>query len=152
MMGMEDTALGPDNEIKKALADFASRVPIWSVTAYTLDGYIIGHKPSYGAIPEGIEQVISSMSSGLITIAEDFLRLIDATRQFGQVLVDAKDEYGGVTFSILLRLAAENVLLTCIFPHETPLGLVTFEVETLCQSIAEIVGNWSVKVHEDTLT
>jgi predicted regulator of Ras-like GTPase activity (Roadblock/LC7/MglB family) len=151
-MSMEDMTLGPDNEIKKAIAEFSSKVPIWSVTAYTLDGYIIGHKMSFEGIPEGIEQVISSMSSGLITIAEDFIRLIDGAKQFGQLLVDAKDDTGNVTFSIILRHAAENVLLTCIFPHHTPLGLVTFEIEALCQDISEIVGNWSIKVHEDTLT
>ncbi|MEM2142209.1 MAG: hypothetical protein QXS20_09085 [Candidatus Thorarchaeota archaeon] len=151
---MNDTGeiVGPGAIVTRLLGEFAARVPVWSVTAFTVDGYVVGNKLSEDRIPETVAPVISSMSAGLITIAEDFIRLVDGAKVFGQILVDSRDAQGGLAFSIILRHVAQNLLLSCIFPHSTPLGLVTFEIETLCQELSEAVRGWDTKLHEQSLT
>ncbi len=144
--------VGPMADISRRLAEFVSRVPVWSVTAFTVDGYVVGHRVTSDKIPDTIEMVVSSMSAGLITIAEDFIRLVDRTKIFRQILVDSQSTQGGESFSIILKHAAQNLLLTCIFPHTVPLGLVTFEVDVLCQELAEVVAGWDTKLHAESLT
>ncbi len=140
-------------QIRVKLSDFEMRVPVWGLTVFTIDGYIIAHRLFYNGIPEDIGIAISSMSAGLITIAENFIRVVASQNSFRQVLVDSIDEVGReLSFSILLKNVAENVLLACIFPSTTQLGLVTFEVENLSNEISEIVGQWDIKLHEDTVT
>ncbi len=152
MMNLGDTELFPVQQIRQKLAEFELRVPVWGLTVFTVDGYIIAHKLFYEGMPESIETAISAMSSGLITISEDFIKMIDSQKMFQQVLVDSEDFGGDVSFSILLKHIAENVMLACIFPNTSQLGLVTFEIENLSRAIVEIVNNWDVKLHEDTVT
>ncbi len=152
-MSEEGNDIPPVKQIRAKLSDFEMRVPVWGLTVFTIDGYIIAHRLFYNGIPEDIGMAISSMSAGLITIAENFIRVVASQNLFRQVLVDSIDEVGGgVSFSILLKNVAENVLLACIFPSTTQLGLVTFEVENLSNEISEIVGQWDIKLHEDTVT
>ncbi len=151
---MSDDQIGipPVNMIKNELAEFESRVPAWGLTVFTIDGYIIAHSSSSQKIPEGIEYAVSSLSAGLITISEDFIRMVDSEKMFREVLVDSIDLGGDFAFSILLRTIADNVMLACIFPRTTPLGLITFEIDNLTDKIREIVGEWDVKLHSETLT
>ncbi len=151
MIQEEGVVVPPVQKIRSLLADFESRVPVWGLTIFTVDGYILAHRLFYEQMPQNIEMVVSSMSAGLITISEDFIRLVDATKNFRQVMVEA-EEAGCVSFSILLKHIAENVMLACIFPSELQLGLVTFEIENLCRDIIEIVNLWDVKLHEETVT
>ena len=144
-------AIPPVQQIQSNLVDFNTRVSIWGVLVFTIDGYVIAHYSS-GQIPEGIEMAVSSMSAGLITISEDFIRIIDASKEFKTVLVDSGDEVGSPGFSVLLGNVAENVLIACIFPHTTQLGLLTFEMENLRTRIREIIDAWDVKLHSETLT
>ncbi len=148
----EDDVVPPVKEIRDQLSSFEMKVPVWGLTVFTVDGYIIAHKLFYDAMPAEIEIAVSSMSAGLITISEDFIRIVDSGNKFRQVLVDSEDTVGTVSFSILLRTIAENVLLACIFPNSTKLGLVTFEIENLSNSIVDIVNRWDVKLHADTVT
>ncbi len=142
----------PVQEIQGKLAEFEMRVPVWGVILFTVDGYIIAQKLFYDKMPENVEMAVSAMSAGLITISEDFIKMVDATKQFRQVLVDAEDEDEAPAFSIMLKHIAENVLLTCIFPTSVQLGLVSFEVGTLSTEIKEIVNRWEVKLHDETMT
>ncbi|MFX0055193.1 MAG: roadblock/LC7 domain-containing protein [Promethearchaeota archaeon] len=148
----DDNAIPPVVQIRDLLSEFEMKVPVWGLTVFTVDGYILAHRLFYDSMPENIEMVVSSMSAGLITISEDFIRLVNASCMFRQVLVDADDENGHVQFSVLLKHVAENVMLTVIFPSSVQLGLLTFEVENLAKAINEIVGLWDVKLHEDTVT
>ena len=148
----QEQDLPPIGEIRKALNDFEQRVPVWGLTVFTVDGYILAHRLFYEAMPENLEMAVSSMSAGLITISEDFIRLVDATKNFRQVLVDAENGTDTETFSILLIHVAENVMLACIFPTSVQLGLVTFELENLRNAINEIVNRWEVKLHDETVT
>ena len=147
----DESAIPPVMKIRTLLTEFESRVPVWGLTVFTVDGYILAHRLFYESMPENIEMVVSSMSAGLITISEDFIRLVDAAKAFRQVMVEAEDN-GCLSFSILLKHIAENVMLACIFPAELQLGLVTFEIENLCRDIVEIVNLWDVKLHEETVT
>ncbi|MHA2206413.1 MAG: hypothetical protein ACXABC_11185 [Candidatus Thorarchaeota archaeon] len=149
---IEQNDIPPIAQIRKLLADFEIRVPVWGLTVFTVDGYILAHRLFYDKMPENIEMVVSSMSAGLITISEDFIRMVDAQKEFRQVLVDAEDPKGDVSFSILLKHVTENVMMACIFPSDVQLGLVTFEIENLSQDIVEIVKLWDVKLHEETVT
>ncbi|MHA1948352.1 MAG: roadblock/LC7 domain-containing protein [Candidatus Thorarchaeota archaeon] len=148
----DEISIPPIEDIKKVLSDFEMKVPVWGLTIFTVDGYILAHRLFYDKMPENIELAVSSMSAGLITISEDFIRMVDAQKSFRQVLVDAEDENASITFSILLKIIAENVLLACIFPSRVQLGLVTFEIENLSNKIIEIVNLWDVKLHEETVT
>ncbi len=150
-MGEEQVIIPPVQKVKEKLVDFASRVSIWEVMVFTVDGYVIAHHGP-GNIPEGIEMAISSMSAGMITISEDFIRMIDPTKEFKGALIDSVSSSGEPDFSILLGHIAENVLLACIFPKTTQLGLLTFEIETLSKEIMEIIAEWDVKLHKETLT
>lgn len=152
MAETDDDVVPPVKEIRDQLSSFEMKVPVWGLTVFTVDGYIIAHKLFYDAMPAEIEVAVSSMSAGLITISEDFIRIVDSGNKFKQVLVDSEDTIGTVSFSILLRTIAENVLLACIFPNSTKLGLVTFEIENLSNSILDIVDRWDVKLHADTVT
>ena len=147
----EEVVIPPIKNIRNKLTEFESRVPVWGLTVFTVDGYILAHRLFYNKMPENVEMAVSSMSAGLITISEDFIRLVDPEKKFRQVMVEA-DEGGAVKFSILLKHIADNVMLACIFPSETQLGLVSFEIENLCSEIIEIVNNWDVKLHEETVT
>ncbi len=147
-----DDAIPPVKKLRQKLDEFAARVPIWSLTLFTVDGYIIAHRAASERIPDGIEMAISSMSAGLITISEDFIRMIDASKMFRSVLVDSVDEAGVLNFSILLGVVADNVLLSCVFPRTTQLGLITFELETLGNEIRETIREWDVKLHSETMT
>ncbi|MHA1480694.1 MAG: roadblock/LC7 domain-containing protein [Candidatus Thorarchaeota archaeon] len=142
----------PIVKIRKRLTEFEMRVPVWGLTVFTIDGYIIAHRLFYETMPENIETAISSMSAGLITISEDFIRMVDVEKGFKQVLVDSLSPNESPSFSILLRHIADNVMLTCIFPHTLQLGLVSFEIENLSNEILEIVNEWDVKLHSDTVT
>ena len=148
----EEQDIPPIMEIRKKLRDFEMRVPVWGLTVFTVDGYIIAHRLFYDEMPANIELAVSSMSTGLITISEDFIRMVDEKKVFGQVLIDSEDPEGDVSFSILLKHIAENVMLACIFPAALQLGLVTFEIENLSREIVEVVNNWDIKLHEDTVT
>ncbi|MFW9849581.1 MAG: roadblock/LC7 domain-containing protein [Candidatus Thorarchaeota archaeon] len=142
----------PIAQIRSLLTEFEMRVPVWGLTVFTVDGYILAHRLFYEAMPKDIEMVVSSMSAGLITISEDFIRMVNASSVFKQVLVDADGVDGDNTFSIILRHVSDNVMLACIFPHSVQLGLVSFEIENLSRDIVEIVSNWDVKLHEETVT
>lgn len=142
----------PVKQIRDLLAKFEMRVPVWGLTVFTLDGYILAHRLFYDGMPDNIEFAVSSMSAGLITISQDFLHLVSSNSLFRQVLIDADDEAGAVSFSIVLKSVAENVLLTCIFPSNIKLGLVSFEIENLSKDMNEIIGLWDVKLHEETVT
>ncbi|MHA1781413.1 MAG: roadblock/LC7 domain-containing protein [Candidatus Thorarchaeota archaeon] len=150
-MSNDQNPIPPVQKIQDRLIDFSSRVSVWGVMVFTIDGYVIAHHSS-GQIPEGIEMAISSMSAGLITIAEDFIRMIDAAKVFKDVLVDSVDDSGGPSFSVLLGNIADNVLIACIFPRTTQLGLLTFEIENLRKEIREVISEWDVKLHSETLT
>jgi predicted regulator of Ras-like GTPase activity (Roadblock/LC7/MglB family) len=152
VMESEEIEVLPVKEIREQLNNFEMKVPVWGLTVFTVDGYIIAHKLFYDAMPEEIGMAISSMSAGLITISEDFIRMVDSGNLFRQVLVDSEDTDGAVSFSILLKSIAENVLIACIFPSSTQLGLVTFEMENLRSEILDIVNRWDIKLHEDTVT
>lgn len=142
----------PIKEIRKLLSEFETKVPVWGLTVFTVDGYILAHRIFSDFMPRNLEMAISSMSAGLITISEDFIRMVNSTMRFRQVLVDADDERGMITFTILLKHVAENVMLSCIFPVHLQLGFVTFEIENLSASITDIVNLWDVKLHEETVT
>jgi predicted regulator of Ras-like GTPase activity (Roadblock/LC7/MglB family) len=152
IMESEEIEVLPVKEIREQLNNFEMKVPVWGLTVFTVDGYIIAHKLFYDAMPEEIGLAISSMSAGLITISEDFIRMVDSGNLFRQVLVDSEDTDGAVSFSILLKSIAENVLIACIFPSSTQLGLVTFEMENLSSEILDIVNRWDIKLHEDSIT
>lgn len=148
----EGQDIPPIGEIRNALNEFEQRVPVWGLTVFTVDGYILAHRLFYDSMPENLELAVSSMSAGLITIAEDFIRLVDATKKIRQVLIDAESDPDSPAFSILLMNVAENVMLACIFPTSVQLGLVTFELENLRSAINEIVNRWEVKLHDETVT
>lgn len=151
-MQTDEHEIPPIKEIRRKLADFEMRVPVWGLTVFTVDGYIIAHRLFYDEMPKNIEVAVSSMSAGLITISEDFIRMVDGQKLFRQVLIDSEDPTGDVSFSILLKHISDNVMLACIFPATIQLGLVTFEIETLSAEIVEVVNNWDVKLHEETVT
>ena len=153
-MEITENDIPPITQIRELLTDFQMRVPVWGLTVFTVDGYILAHKLFYERMPEDIEMAVGSMSAGLITISENFIHMVNPKSQFRQVLVDAheQDNKHADSFSILLRHVAENVMLACIFPHDAKLGLVIFEIENLSQEILEIVNLWDVKLHEETLT
>jgi len=148
----EEEEIPPVRQIRDLLTDFEIRVPVWGITVFTVDGYILAHRLFYDDMPQNIEMAVSSMSAGLITISEDFIRLVDSSADFSQILVDAEHETGDVSFSILLKHIEENVMLTCIFPSDTKLGLVSFEISTVSNKIQEIVEMWDVKLHRETMT
>jgi predicted regulator of Ras-like GTPase activity (Roadblock/LC7/MglB family) len=148
----EETEIPPIRQIRNLLADFEMRVPVWGLTVFTVDGYILAHRLFYDGMPENIELAVSSMSAGLITISQDFLQLVSSESLFQQVLIDADNSNGPASFSIMLKHIADNVMLTCIFPNNAKLGLVSFEIENLSNAINEIVGLWDVKLHEETVT
>jgi predicted regulator of Ras-like GTPase activity (Roadblock/LC7/MglB family) len=148
----DEVEVPPVKEIREQLSNFEMKVPVWGLTVFTIDGYIIAHKLFYDDVPNDIGMAISSMSAGLITISENFIRMVDSKNLFRQVLVDSDDADSAISFSILLKNIAENVMLACIFPSTTQLGLVTFEVENLSNEILDIVNRWDVKLHEDTVT
>ncbi len=152
IMEEEEVEVPPVKEIREQLSNFEMKVPVWGLTVFTIDGYIIAHKLFYDDVPNDIGMAISSMSAGLITISENFIRMVDSRNLFRQVLVDSDDADSAISFSILLKNIAENVMLACIFPSTTQLGLVTFEVENLSNEILDIVNRWDVKLHEDTVT
>lgn len=151
-MSGEQIDIPPVTMISNELSAFEERVPVWGLTVFTIDGYIIAHSSAAQKIPEGIEYAISSLSAGLITISEDFIRMVDQAKLFQQVLVDSVDETGESALSIILRTIADNVMLACVFPKTTQLGLITFEIDTLSDRIREITREWDVKLHSETLT
>jgi predicted regulator of Ras-like GTPase activity (Roadblock/LC7/MglB family) len=151
MLPLDEGAIPPVNKIRSLLTEFEGRVPVWGLTVFTVDGYILAHRLFYEGMPENIEMAVSSMSAGLITISEDFIRLVDETKRFRQVMVDAEIS-GSMSFSILLKHIAENVMLACIFPSDLQLGLVSFEIENLSRDIVDVVNLWDVKLHENTVT
>ncbi len=144
--------LPPIMEIRKLLSDFEVKIPVWGLTVFTVDGYILAHRLFSDEMPANLETAISSMSAGLITISEDLIRMVDPSTRFRQVLVDGEDERGVISFTILLKQVAENVMLSCIFPVHVQLGLVSFEIENLSTRISDIVELWDVKLHEETVT
>ncbi|MFW9787744.1 MAG: roadblock/LC7 domain-containing protein [Candidatus Thorarchaeota archaeon] len=147
-----ESVIPPIQQIRNHLTDFEMRVPVWGLTVFTVDGYILAHRLFYDAMPENLEMVVSSMSAGMITISQDFIRLVASDSQFRQVLIDADNDSDNVSFSVLLKQVAENVMLTCIFPNTAKLGLVSFEIENLSNDIKEVVKLWDVKLHEASVT
>ncbi len=148
----EEAEIPPVREIREQLSKFEMKVPVWGLTVFTVDGYIIAHKLFYDAMPDQLGMAISSLSAGLITISENFISMVDSEKLFRQVLVDSESSDGAVSFSILLKTITENVLIACIFPSTTQLGLVTFEIENLSSDILDIVNRWDIKLVEDTVT
>ena len=148
----EEVEIPPVREIREQLSKFEMKVPVWGLTVFTVDGYIIAHKLFYDAMPDQLGMAISSLSAGLITISENFISMVDSEKLFRQVLVDSESSDGAVSFSILLKTITENVLIACIFPSTTQLGLVTFEIENLSSDILDIVNRWDIKLVEDTVT
>ncbi len=148
----EDFVIPPLKMIKDEVASFVQRVPIWTITLFTVDGYVLEHKSNNTNMPQESELIISSMSAGLITIAEDMIRMVDHSKLFSQVVVDSENLSNAENFSILLRQLADNILLACVFPNSTHLGLISFEIQELTNRIRDIVSHWDVKLHEETMT
>jgi predicted regulator of Ras-like GTPase activity (Roadblock/LC7/MglB family) len=134
------------------LLEFELKVPVWGLTVSTLDGYIIAHRIFYDKMQPEIETVISSMSASLIAISEDFIRFVHASKTFKQVVIDAEDQEKTLSFSVLLKHLTHNVLLTCIFPNTTELGLLLFEVDDLSNKIGGLVEKHSGSLHPESLT
>ncbi len=134
------------------LLEFELKVPVWGLTVSTLDGYIIAHRIFHDKMKTEIETVISSMSASLIAISEDFIRFVNASKTFKQVVIDAEDQDKTLSFSVLLKHLKHNVLLTCIFSHSTELGLLLFEVGDLAKKIGELVEKQSGRIHPESLT
>jgi len=148
----DDSIIPPLKLIKEEVANFTQRVPVWAITLFTVDGYVLEHKSMTDRMPPESELILSSMSAGLITIAEDMIRMVNHEKLFSQITVDTNEVSTEENFSIILRQLAENVLLACVFPISLHLGLVTFEIQNLSSSIKEIVSHWDVKLHEETMT
>lgn len=148
-MNFEDFDIPPVKQIRNKQAEFEMRVPVWEITMFTVDGYIIAHKLFYEGMPKDIEMAISSMSAGFITNTEDFIRMISDRALFNQILIDAIELGEIAVFSILLRSIAENVMLAHIFLNTMQLGLVTFEVNNLKNDKLDIVNLWEIKLHND---
>ena len=87
----EEVVIPPIKNIRNKLTEFESRVPVWGLTVFTVDGYILAHRLFYNKMPENVEMAVSSMSAGLITISEDFIRLVDPEKKFRQVMVEADE-------------------------------------------------------------
>ncbi len=138
--------------IGNMLLEFELRVPVWGLTVSTLDGYIIAHRVFYHKMQAEIETVISSMSASLIAISEDFIRFVHASKTFKQVVIDAEDQNKTLSFSVLLKHLTHNVLLTCIFPSTTELGLLLYEVGDLAKKIGELVEKQPGRLHPESLT
>ncbi|MFW9847642.1 MAG: roadblock/LC7 domain-containing protein [Candidatus Thorarchaeota archaeon] len=151
-MAIEELIIPPVAQIRNLLKDFETKVPVWGLIVFTVDGYVLAHQPCKDDMPENLELAFSSMSVGLITISEDFIRLVDSAKLFRQILVDAEDENKEPAFSIFLRHVAENVMLACIFPSKVRIGLLAFELEILGNQIDEIVNLWDIKLHNNTVT
>ncbi len=141
-----------EEAIELLLGELEFKLPLWGVTIFTIDGYVLAHKLFYGSMPPEIEMTISSMSASLISIAEDFIQFVNTEGNFQQFIVDANDKNDKLKFSILLRPIAENVLLTCIFPASLQLGLVLFEIDSLSQQVRDQLEKWEAKVHFETVT
>ncbi|MFX1474639.1 MAG: roadblock/LC7 domain-containing protein [Promethearchaeota archaeon] len=146
---IESPLSGPIGEM---LLEFELKVPVWGLTVSTLDGYIIAHRIFYDKMQTDIETVISSMSASLIAISEDFIRFVHSSKTFKQVVIDAEDQDKALSFSVLLKHLTHNVLLTCIFPNTTELGLLLYEVGGLANKIRELVEKQSGKIHPESLT
>ncbi len=148
--------MDPENQVNQQIQqlfqEFFCRVPVWSLTTFTVDGYVIAHRTTTEKISPDIEFVISSMSTGLITIAEDFIVFVDNLKKFKQILIDATSLDATDQFSIILLHVAQNVLLACIFPQTTQLGLLSYELDNLQKRIREIVSNLDLKLHKETMT
>ena len=83
-MTQENETIPPIGQIRNILTDFEMRVPVWGLTVFTVDGYILAHRLFYDKMPENIELAVSSMSAGLITISENFIQMVDHEKQFRQ--------------------------------------------------------------------
>ncbi len=149
---MLETKSPLEESLELLLRELEFKVPVWGVTIFTVDGYVLAHKLFYVGMPPEIEMTISSMSASLISIAEDFIQFVDTEGIFQQVIVDANDNNDNLKFTILLRPIAENVLLTCIFPSSLQLGLVLYEIDTLSHQVQEQLASWEAKVHFETVT
>jgi predicted regulator of Ras-like GTPase activity (Roadblock/LC7/MglB family) len=147
-----DTAIQPMKLIQGQVEDFLHRIPVWSVSLFTIDGYVLNHRSMSDRIPPESDMVLSTMSAGLISIAEDMIRMVDHGMLFSQIVIDAEGQYNNECFSIILKHLAENVLLACVFPNSIHLGLVTFEIQNLSIMIGDIVREWDVKLHSETMT
>ncbi|MFW9920893.1 MAG: roadblock/LC7 domain-containing protein [Candidatus Thorarchaeota archaeon] len=148
----DEFVIPPLKMIKSEVANFVQHIPIWTITLFTVDGYVLEHRSNNMNLPQEIELIISSMSAGLITIAEDMIRMVDHSKLFSQVIVDSENVSDNENFSILLRQIADNILLACVFPNSTHLGLITFEIQELTNRIRDIVSQWDIKLHEETMT
>ncbi|MHA2236411.1 MAG: hypothetical protein ACXABH_13845, partial [Candidatus Thorarchaeota archaeon] len=60
----DEISIPPIEDIKKVLSDFEMKVPVWGLTIFTVDGYILAHRLFYDKMPENIELAVSSMSAG----------------------------------------------------------------------------------------
>ena len=48
----------PAKEIQEKLSEFEMRVPVWGITVFTVDGYIIAHRLFYDGMPENVEMAV----------------------------------------------------------------------------------------------
>ena len=150
---MTETTKNPlEESLELLLGEIEFKLPVWGITIFTIDGYVLAHRLFHAGMPSEIEMTTSSMSASLISIAENFIQFVDPNGIFRQILIDADNEKGSMKFSILLSHIAENVLLTCIFPPSVQLGLVLYEINTLTQQVQEQLSTWEAKVHFETVT
>jgi predicted regulator of Ras-like GTPase activity (Roadblock/LC7/MglB family) len=150
---MEENIKNPLMEaLELLLSDFEYRVPVWGVTVFTVDGYILAHRLFYTPKSEAIESVISPMSASLITIAEDLIRFVGHENIFRQMIIDADDAMHTHQCSIFLKHLAENILLACIFPVTVQLGLLLFEIDHLSDQVRDLLTNWPGLLHNDSVT
>ena len=149
----EETLTNPLMEaLELILTEFEYRVPVWGITIFTVDGYILAHRLFYAPKQDAIEHTISPMSASLITIAEDLIRFVGDQHDFRQLIIDADDTMQTHKFSILLKHLDENVLLACIFPVSVQLGLLLFEIDNLTTQLGLLLKDWQGLIHKDTVT
>ncbi|MFX0093021.1 MAG: roadblock/LC7 domain-containing protein [Candidatus Hodarchaeota archaeon] len=148
----EDPKSSLQEGLELLLVELEFKVPLWGVTLFTVDGYVLAHKLFYRKMPDEIEMIVSSMSASLISIAEDFIKFVDSKSVFRQTIIDADNEKASLKFSILLKRLANNVLLTCIFPVSSQLGLIFYEIDILGEQVNRYLSQWDAKVHFETAT
>lgn len=146
-----------DERLLEILMSFKKRTGIWNSLLVTEDGLVIA-SDDISQVMSQLETVayyqnIGAVTAGALSMSEQAIKLIDSNKELQQLIIHAgtSDTRYIESFSIILTLIYENIILLVIYPSVLNVGMILYEIEKTGKEIRDYIQQEDVVLHEESV-